>query len=690
MLEQTNFTSETTPLLTAYNVNASSYLNDIITGLASALSDKTMPVIEEAWLSNYQPLQNNPTWASHSSEQLASFPSLDRQTDWETGSIAKTHIFEDAFLGEAFSTVSINDELLSPQNSTQVTHWQGTLRADQFSIDFDDALTVISGNGNVDYGDRQHDFLNLTNISYHSVAEWSWAESGGVVFDVGNGDRVFDSLLLSNGSQVLFEGLDSIQFSDGWFDLSIDTNDLMFGEQWNLHMMGVQNAWRFTQGSSDVLVGIQDTGLGYNSTTSGFHADIETDAFVADNVVDDFFREIPGERYGPEDFSHGTSVQSIISATSNNGYGMSGINWNSDVVSIDVLGGNRDDMNLGEAAQSMIDYAEQLGKKLVINMSLGGSGQIDPVLERLVADNQDNALFVIANGNDGESRLSNPAALSNHYGNVMGIGASWGTQDYFGRTTQPGDRIDYTRENGWGSNYGYGISLMGPSEVIAATASPSQFGTQFGWTDQFNGTSAAAPNIAGVASLVWSIDSRFSANQINQILQETAYDLGQKGYDYETGAGFVNADGAVRRAMALSRAFDAQSSGWNISLSSPINSSVMAATDDLGSDAIVDAQLSETNFIAGGDTRSFRNFTHKPVISVSFTNVLPIQPTNDDNHLLSNVTELPIAIKETEKFSDAISVASSWLNLDYTWVPSLLSETLTSKFDFVAESVEPV
>lgn len=94
---------------------------------------------------------------------------------------------------------------------------------------------------------------------------------------------------------------------------------------------------------------------------------------------------------------------------------------------------------------------------------------------------------------------------------------------------------------------------MGPSEVISSTANYGFFGRYFSYERQFNGTSAATPNVAGVASLVWSANRNLSATHIKRILSQTAFDLGTRGYDYVYGSGFVNADAAVRRAMALAR-----------------------------------------------------------------------------------------------------------------------------------------
>jgi subtilisin family serine protease len=95
---------------------------------------------------------------------------------------------------------------------------------------------------------------------------------------------------------------------------------------------------------------------------------------------------------------------------------------------------------------------------------------------------------------------------------------------------------------------------MGPSEVIATDATRSSSGSvNFGFNTRFNGTSAATPNVTGVASLVWSANPNLTATQIRTIMSQTAYDLGASGYDTTYGNGFVNADAAVRRAMAIAR-----------------------------------------------------------------------------------------------------------------------------------------
>lgn len=186
-----------------------------------------------------------------------------------------------------------------------------------------------------------------------------------------------------------------------------------------------------------------------------------------------------------------------------------------------------------------------------MNLSLAGGWSA--AFEQLIKDNQNNALFAIASGNNNTNTVSSPADLAKKYGNVIAVGASWGARDWYSNAKTPGERISYA--NWWGSDYGDGLTLMASSEYITTSATRANSSTpyEFGYESRFNGTSAATPNISGVASLIWSVNSTLTATQIKQIMSETAYDLGPAGYDTTYGNGFVNADAAVRRAIALAR-----------------------------------------------------------------------------------------------------------------------------------------
>ncbi len=456
------------------------------------------------------------------------------------------------------STELDNNSQQNPNSSTTpltAVNNQATLRADTFTYLPDSTQIVFSGKGNIDFGNGGRDLLDLSAFSSAQVQELNFAnfdftklnfanpnaitKNQGVRYDPNDPvnqpfARIFDAISFVDGKQILFEGIDTIKFADTIIDLSIIPNDPLFNQQWNLHVMSIQNAWRLTTGSDQVLVGIEDTGLGIDSNGS-LHPDLRIPSYFDNNYFDEW-----------SNFSHGTLVEGAIAATSNNGIGIAGINWNSPVMHIDVIGGNQGDYDLVGATQALINQAN--GKPLVINLSL--SGGYSEALEQLIANNQNNVLFVMAAGNGNKNTVSSPANLASKYNNVIAVGASWGIQDADGNAKTPGDRISY--ENWWGSNYGDGLTLMAPSEYPSTNGNRNQSGKfDFDYRSNFNGTSASTPNITGVASLVWSVNTAMTATQIRSILAETAYDLGNAGYDTTYGYGLVNADAAIRRALAV-------------------------------------------------------------------------------------------------------------------------------------------
>ncbi|OPZ45107.1 MAG: Tk-subtilisin precursor [Euryarchaeota archaeon ADurb.BinA087] len=73
------------------------------------------------------------------------------------------------------------------------------------------------------------------------------------------------------------------------------------------------------------------------------------------------------------------------------------------------------------------------------------------------------------------------------------------------------------------------------------------FGYWDGSNYRFYGTSAAAPHVAGIGALLWSIDpTGLSASRIREAMTSTADDLGAAGYDFVYGYGRVNASAAYQ------------------------------------------------------------------------------------------------------------------------------------------------
>jgi serine protease len=481
-------------------------------------------------------------------------------------------------------TVPTTGSSAAPASPTASSWKVGTLSADTFTYDGSSLTTYFTGNGDIDFGSGKRDVLDFKTAGINSSqVSFNWATStgGGVVANPGNGARLFDAVTINAGNyanyRVLFEGIEQIQFSDRTFDLATEvpgaassfkgtivTNDTLFNQQTNLFASGIPNAWRFTTGNSNVLIGIADSGLAVDAS-GNVHSDLRYTIVSGDNYQDE-----------SDTTSHGTSVQSTIAAVANNGTGIAGINWASDVEHIDVLGGNANDRDLATATQILISHAKQKNQKVVVNLSLSG-GDTQAFID-LVAQNSTNVLFVAAAGNGNSGAIPNPGALAATYNNVVSVGASWGNTDWYSNRKTPGQRVDYSQRNPeltaqnqpqqnytewWGSSYvdptafnagRRPLTLMALNEYPAASADKNSNGAfAFGYNNKFNGTSASTAVVSGVASLVWSANPNLTAAQVKNILAQTAVDLGATGYDQYYGHGFVNADAAVRTALAIAR-----------------------------------------------------------------------------------------------------------------------------------------
>ncbi|MFM2430279.1 MAG: hypothetical protein RLZZ511_1492 [Cyanobacteriota bacterium] len=408
---------------------------------------------------------------------------------------------------------------------------EGNFLANLFQPNLTNDRTIISGNGNSQFGQDLFDTIDLSSItSDGAILNLARLNQGGISVDPGNGLRQFDVLNLSDNRQILFEGIDRIQFADRTIDLTVQPNDPLFQDQWYLHATGVHQAWRFTTGNDRVLVGIGDSGLAVDQE-SNLHPDLTVPLNFDRNTREDF--EDQRNLYNTNPLSsHGTAIHSIIAAKSNNNIGIAGINWNAPVTDVDLLGGDRDDFTLVEGIKTLISR-RQPEQKLVINLSLESRYGVSPELEELVRQASPDILFVIASGNAGRDRVAAPARLANDYSNVVAVGA----------IDRLGDRFGY-------SNYGPGLTLTAPANITTAEATKLGDQVLFQYTDRGNGTSVAAPQVSGIASLVWSANPNLTATQVRNILAESSNDLGEASNDLFYGSGLVNADRAIRFAIA--------------------------------------------------------------------------------------------------------------------------------------------
>jgi subtilisin family serine protease len=266
----------------------------------------------------------------------------------------------------------------------------------------------------------------------------------------------------------------------------------------------------------------------YESQKKSKHYDLEFDGRA---IVGDKPEDIGDLDYGNGNVtgslayeSHGTHVAGIILADRSNDIGIKGVADNAKLMSVRAVpDGDERDKDIALA----IRYAVDNGAK-VVNMSFGKS--FSPhrhwVFEAIKYAAEKDVLLVHAAGNSNKDidvkdnwpndSVDKVVEISD---NVLTIGAM-------------SSNINQQMPAGF-SNYGkLNVDLFAPGVQIYSTIPENKYG-------KFNGTSMAAPAVAGIATLVRSYYPKLSASQVKHIIMNSGVrielDVAIPGKDGETG-----------------------------------------------------------------------------------------------------------------------------------------------------------
>ncbi|MCB0209702.1 MAG: S8 family serine peptidase [Anaerolineae bacterium] len=279
-------------------------------------------------------------------------------------------------------------------------------------------------------------------------------------------------------------------------------NDPGFSSQWGYTKAQFSTAWEVTQGNSNLVVAIVDSGIDLD------HSDLNCTVSGGANKIVSGYNFVSDTDNPDDDNGHGTHVAGTVAACTNNGSGVAGAAPNVRLMPVKVLNSSGNGSYSGVA--NGIIYAADHGAN-IINMSLGGSAS-SSILEDAVKYAYNKGVLIIAASGNANSDLYYPAA----YSQVMAIGAS--------------DSSDVRASF---SNYGSGLDVVAPGQLIYSTLP--------GGYTYLSGTSMASPHVAGLAALIWSAEPSLTNTEIRQIIRDTADDLGSPGYDIFYGYGRINA-----------------------------------------------------------------------------------------------------------------------------------------------------
>jgi len=341
-------------------------------------------------------------------------------------------------------------------------------------------------------------------------------------------------------------------------------NDPLYPLQWHYPAINLPAAWDVTTGSADVVVAVIDTGILHRAgVASQTHPDLTGRVlpgydFISDPAVagDGDGRDPDpydvGDNPGGQSSYHGTHVAATIGAASDDGSGAAGVDWQTGLLPVRALGiggGSLVDIiegTLWAAGFPVAGVPANAHPAHVLNLSLGGPGACPPfaqdAFDAIAAGAPRRAIVVVAAGNENQSVANSTPA---NCGNVVAVGA----------TDLRGWRAPY-------SNFGTRVDVMAPGGDLNAdrnedghpdgVLSAIRFdgpGGGFGhaW---YQGTSMAAPHVAGVLALMKALDAALTPTEALAVLTDTARGLSAsecgRPSGAECGAGLIDAAAAVR------------------------------------------------------------------------------------------------------------------------------------------------
>lgn len=243
----------------------------------------------------------------------------------------------------------------------------------------------------------------------------------------------------------------------------------------------------------------------------GYNPDFDPRDIVGDNYADSYERYYGNNDVKGPDAGHGTHVAGIIAATRNNGIGINGVADNVRIMSVRAVpDGDERDKDVANA----IIYAVDNGAS-IINMSFGkGYAWDKEAVDKAVKYALKNdVLLVHAAGNSSQNNDMD-ANFPNDKFEKKGLfgpkmASNWleiGALSWKGGENSPANFSNFGKTN---------VDIFAPGVDILSTTPDQGY-------ESFSGTSMASPVTAGVAAVLRSYFPELTAQQVKEIIMESA------------------------------------------------------------------------------------------------------------------------------------------------------------------------
>ena len=314
----------------------------------------------------------------------------------------------------------------------------------------------------------------------------------------------------------------------------------------NAHI-NLSTAWNTTKGKKSnaeaIKVAIIDEGFEVS------HPEIKDQIFATYNVMTG---TTDVSNTSTSTFSHGTAVAGVIASK------YLGVAPEAQLIliNIDLLDDYQSSSTLTEADLiTAFQKAVDLGAQ-VINCSWGG-GTVSGILSAKIQELKDNNITVVFSaGNDSSNLDSDGTTDESELSSVIGVGASSVENDITSYSNY-GSQIDLIAPAGGNTTDG----LIGILSLDLTGTNGINTSTQLGLVNYnysfVQGTSFSAPTVSGVVALLLAAKPTLTANEIRQILIDTADKVGTSNgadysvnnFDVKRAYGKINAGNAVTEAL---------------------------------------------------------------------------------------------------------------------------------------------
>jgi serine protease len=331
--------------------------------------------------------------------------------------------------------------------------------------------------------------------------------------------------------------------------------DPLYPRQWHLHRIGLEEALdRNPTDGAGVIVAVIDSGVASGGGAAfpartapdleGTHVLPGIDLVDGGPPWDEGTASDPDRPFQSLRFGHGTFVASVIAATIDNGIAGASVAPRASILPVRVLG--VDGFGTSSQVAEGIHFAIR-ERARVINLSLGGTQGASSMAEAVAAAGRAGVVVVAAAGNDADEsvfddELGRDVAFPARYPQAIAVGAT-GFGDQRASYSNFGPSLDIMAPGGDGNDF----VAENVRDGILATSflhDPRDGQTLYGafWA---NGTSFAAPHVAGVAALLIGLGVD-DPQAVRVMLEQTARDLAAPGFDETTAHGLLDAAKAHR------------------------------------------------------------------------------------------------------------------------------------------------